>query len=218
MAKHRRTIAARLDAARVAIHNSLAETDVQTMLTEYGYDTDRLQQGRTLYERALALVQQQSDAYGEQTTAQAELEQAQEHADEIYLRHVKLARIALKADPVLAQRLGLGGDRKRSLSGWLHQARTFYHVALGDSQIVARLAPVGLTRTKLEQGQSLISAVEAADEAQGKERGEAQKATKERDAALDALDEWVSDLVAIAHIALETDPQLIEKLGIVEPS
>ena len=51
-----------------------------------------------------------------------------------------------------------------------------------------------------------------------KREGEAQQATKDRVAAMDALDEWMSDFVAIARIALEEKPQFLEKLGILEPS
>ncbi len=35
---------------------------------------------------------------------------------------------------------------------------------------------------------------------------------------MDALDEWMSDFVAIARIALEEKGQFPEKLGIMEPS
>jgi hypothetical protein len=46
----------------------------------------------------------------------------------------------------------------------------------------------------------------------------AQDATQARDAALDALDAWMSDFIAIARLALEERPQYMEKLGVVEPS
>ncbi len=48
---------------------------------------------------------------------------------------------------------------------------------------------------------------------QEKEKSEAQKATKARDAALDALEEWYTEFRELAQIALEDDSQQLEALG-----
>ena len=48
---------------------------------------------------------------------------------------------------------------------------------------------------------------------QEKEKSEAQKATKARDAALDALEEWYVEFRELAQIALEDDAQRLEALG-----
>ena len=53
---------------------------------------------------------------------------------------------------------------------------------------------------------------------QEKEKGEAQAATQKRDAALDAMQDWLSDYLAIAKVALEEEPQLLEGLGMLQRS
>ena len=51
-----------------------------------------------------------------------------------------------------------------------------------------------------------------------REKGEAQHTTQQRDKAFDALQDWMGDFVGISRIALESKPQYLEMLGIVEPS
>ena len=171
-----------------------------------------------LYEKALAAQQQQKAEYGEQVGATATLNEAWSTAKKSYMRLVKIARIAFKRNVGVAIKLDLNGDRKQSLSGWLLQAKQFYTNALGDPEVINALGQYGITSAKLEAAQAQMQAVEAADLTQEKEKGEAQSATKMRDGAIDALDDWLDDFVAIARVALEEDPQLLETMGILERS
>ncbi|RRD60443.1 hypothetical protein [Tannerella forsythia] len=45
-----------------------------------------------------------------------------------------------------------------------------------------------------------------------REKGESQDATKQKDAAFRAIETWLSDFFAVARIALEDNPQLLEAL------
>lgn len=205
----------RLLQAQVALDNSLSDGEVQTYLANFGYDVERLNAGKALYDNVNQLHQKQQVEYADQYSATDSLQQALTRAQAEYMRHVKIARIALKHGRGAYQKLGLTGDRKRTLSGWLAQARQFYLNALADAPVVGKLATFGLNQQKLEAAQQLVAEVEMANAAQEKEKGEAQQATLERDRAMDELDEWIGDFFAIAQIALEDKPQLLEKLGIV---
>jgi hypothetical protein len=209
----KRSIDERLLAAQVAIDNALGDAPILAALAAFGYDAARLGAGRALYEDALALVNAQKAEYGDQYEASAAVRAAWDAADAAYSASLKVARVALQDDPKAHAALMLGGARKQSLSGWIEQATAFYTNLLGDAGLMAAMAAFGYTQAKLEAEQALVQAVVAANLAQEKEKGEAQDATKQRDAKLDALDAWMSDFKAIAQVALEENAQWLEKLG-----
>lgn len=203
-----------LNSAQVAIDNALNNSEIQTYLSEYNYTPERIQAGKTLYETALAAQQKQQAEYGEQLSATETVNQAWSKAQKSYMRLIKLARVIFKNNPGIATQLGLNGQRKRSLSGWLLQAQQFYTNALNSAEVLNGFAEYGITEDKLKAAQTETLAVEAANAAQEQEKGEAQDATQQRDQAIDLLDDWLSDFIAIARIALEDRPQLLEVLGI----
>ncbi len=218
MAKPKHSIQDRLLAAQVAIHNALDDESLQGYLADFGYTQAKLEAGKALYETALAAQQTQQSEYGDQYDATDNVNRLWEEANKVYMRYVKVARIALRDWRGALSKLDLHGQRKRAIAGWIIQARQFYGSLLADADMMASMAEFGTTQAKLEAGKAQVDGVEEAHRIQGKERGEAQIATQARDAAMDALDQWVSDFIAIARLALEDEPQALEKLGIVEPS
>jgi hypothetical protein len=58
----------------------------------------------------------------------------------------------------------------------------------------------------LHAAQEQVAQAFALNSVQEQEKGEAQAATKQRDAAAEALDEWLSDFRVVAKIAL-TNPK-----------
>ncbi len=211
------TIDEKLLEAQVAITNA-ADPEIAQPLALFGYDADRIAEGQALYETANDLHQKQGREYGDQFAATDTLQKKLEEAKATYMRHVKIARIALKNERGIMQTLDLEGRRKFTLAGFISQARQFYTNALGDNTVIEKMLKFGIASEQLEAGKALVDATEAAKAAREKERGEAQQATVDRDEAMEALAEWLSDFFAIARIALEDKPQLLEKLGIVKAS
>lgn len=204
--------------AQNAISNALNQAVLKPLLEEYGYTEERLKEGESLYKKADEAHLGQKKEYGEQYKATDELDEAKANAGNVYMKHLKIARIAMGNAPGPANALQLAGTRSRTLSGWLSQSKAFYANALNDSLIMEALGKFNITKEKLETGQKLVLGCEAKYNIQLKEKGEAQTATKVRDALVDELDKWMSDFTGIARIALEENPQYLEMLGIVEPS
>ncbi len=212
------SIAAKLLFAKNALTNALGNENVKNALNLFGYGEAKLLEGQSLQEKATDLHEKQVKEYGEQFAATDELNQARKTAHKDYIIHLKIARIALRGDKNAVKSLGLSGKRKESLSGWISQTKTFYVNAISSKDVIDALSRFGITQQKLEASQDKVNDVESLAAAQLIEKGEAQAATVARDQALDELDEWMADFIAIARIALEDQPQLIEMLGIVDRS
>ena len=82
-----------------------------------------------------------------------------------------------------------------------------------DPGILQKLAVLKITDRDITQGRSQLQNVEKARAAYLREIGESQDATKQKDAAFAKMDDWMRDFYAVANIALEDQPQLMEALG-----
>lgn len=202
-------------AAQTMIENAIADNGIKTNIAGFGYSEAKLLDGKKLYEEAAALQNKQKKEYGEQIAATAELDQAWEEAERQYIRTLKIARVAFQKNVKADKAAMLYGSRKRSLSGWLEQAQAFYANILGDSNFINSLAEYGYTQEKLQAESALLDQIVIKHLQQKKETGEAQEATEIRDKALDELARWISDFRAVAKVALEENPQQLEKLGIL---
>ncbi len=209
----KRGIDQRLLDAQVAIDGALADEGIRAAVEIFSYDEAKLQAGQTLYQEAQDLVNKQKAEYGDQYEATEIVQAAWNEANTAYMRALKIARVAFKGDTKARSALMLGGTRKNSISGWLQQATPFYANILNDPDRLAAMATFGYDQAKLEAEQALLQVVRDANVVQLKEMGEAQEATELRDAKMDELDDWMSDFKAVARVALEDNPQWLEKLG-----
>ena len=216
--KKKRSIEDRTLAAQVAIDNSLNIPGISKELEVYGYNKNKLEQGRSLHDQAVKVITKQKAEYGDQFEATEDLAYAWELSEAAYMRSIKVSRVAFKKDRKANAALKLTGDRKETLSGFINQTTLFYDNLLADPQLLQGMKTFGYTKAKLTEEKKLVDKVVALNAKQEKEKGEAQATTKRRERVMDRLDAWMSDFRVIARVALEDKPQWLEKLGIKEES
>jgi hypothetical protein len=197
----------------VMIEN-VSDPGIKTALASYGFSGEKLLDGKKLYDEAIALQNLQKQKYGERIAATAELEQAWKIAKQQYMKTLKIARVAFRENVKADKATILYGIRKQSLSGWLEQAQIFYTNILNDSELMNILSMYGYSPEKLRRESTLIDEVLDKSLRQKQVIGEAQEATEARDKKISELAKWVSDLRAVAKVALAEDPQQLEKLGV----
>ncbi len=100
----------------------------------------------------------------------------------------------------------------------MDSVKVFYKEALENQEILTALQVLKVSTEELQTTQGLINDVEKLRNEYLNEKGESQEATKVKDEALKQLDKWMRNFYAVASIALEDNPQLIESLGKVVKS
>lgn len=204
-----------IESVSVLIDNAITENEIQAKLEVYGYTLERLNEGKSLLTILKEQQHQQKADYGQQFAATDAFQGAREVADKTYRRYHKVAQVAFRNNRSATQALGLNNLTKtRVYSQWLDRTSQFYANLLADNDLLAGMTRFGVTREQLEAGKSQVDATENARKARELKKGGAQSATSKRNTAYDNLNNWLSEFRPIVEIALEDEPQLLEKLGI----
>ncbi|MBN1427948.1 MAG: hypothetical protein JXB07_06155 [Anaerolineae bacterium] len=98
----------------------------------------------------------------------------------------------------------------RTTVGFIAAATTLFENAGG----IPHLAHYGYDAARLASKRTRITAYIEADNRQEAAKGATQQSTREQEAALRALNEWIAQYIKVARIALRKKAQLLEKIGI----
>jgi hypothetical protein len=207
-------IESRLYFTKNALDTVLSNPSIKNKLLEFGYDDEKLQKGLKFFEKANALHHQQLKEYGEQFEASAEVEKAYKAAWVVYIKYIKIARLAFRQKLTLYHTLQLEGERERTYSNFIKEALNFYEDSLSHKEIIQGLKEYNITKAKLEEGQKLLLAFRNLRHKQLKEMSEAVESTELRDDAIDAMEDWTAEFITISRIALEEAPEELQAIGV----
>ena len=205
------TIAQQLNAGQLAIRNSLSDPEIQSLVAQFGYPAEKLNEGKALYDCALSAVNAEKADAGAQQESSRILTQAEKSARDAYQALAKVARAVFLKDKAQLSALGLTGSTPKDTAGFLAAAYTLFD----NARTLPTLADYGYNSVKLQSERAKIAAYDTANQQQEAAKGAAQQATREQDAALQALNDWTAQYLKIAKVALSGKPQLLEKLGVL---
>ena len=209
-------ITERMTSANVAISNALSDAQIGALLGEYGYQTAKLSEGKTLLETADLSVKKQVAAHGDQKDSTARFLSAEKTARTAYQNLAQVARAAFARDKAKLAVLGLNAAMPKALPLFLTMATALFDNASHTAEIAEVLKSYGYSAEKLSKERGKIVELSAANQAQESAKGAAQQATFEQNRAMEALDYWMGGFVKVAKVALRDQPQLLEKLGILK--
>lgn len=213
MTNLRRTELQYLENYRLLFTNLDEVKDLKTELAEYGYDEAKIREGKTLYQNVQTLYDQNKKETAEEKEAYALFSKAFQELKTLYNKHRKIAKVALVKYPELWETLGIKGETSSAYLRNVEEMKTLYTQAQSHTTAKPILEKFKLTETIAQQQLTKIGEVEALRASYEKEKGESQDATKQKDKAFDTLSEWIKEFYAVAKIALDDRPQLLESIG-----
>jgi len=208
------TISNLLSSARLAFKNALNFPDILERVSEYGFDTERLQRSMQIHEEAFQATETQEGAVGDKEDHTAKTNKARMAAWDLYQSLAKVARAIFLRQPANLTKLELQGRMPRTTHGFLKRAYTLFDNALAMPELQAALLEYGYDEARLTEQRAIIAAYEEADHLQEAAKGTSQQATVVQNRALARLRDEYAQFRKIARVALRENPQLLEKLGI----
>ena len=202
-----------LEQYRVALENVETQTEIATIMAEFGYDETLIAEGKALFTQTRQTYDSNKKEDDETSESYQSFSTLKESLAKTYTLHKKKGKIIFSKDTITLNKLSLSGSLPTSYIKWLETVKKFYTVASSDTAIQSKLSRLKVTTEQLNNAIQLITTLEAARSKYLREKGESQDATKLKDKAFGEIDEWMSEFYAVAKIALEENPQLLESLG-----
>ena len=185
------------------------------LLETLGIDAAYIDKGEALYNEATRLVNDQKKEYQEQDLTYDKFYLEKDDAETDFNRTLKLARVLSRNDADLQNRLGLENGRVYAIESWIESSTGFYNRLLNEPGLVTKLGNFKVTVEQLNAEKTAIENLKQLRNEVTIEKGQAQEATRLRNEKLSELEDYAIELKAVAEIALEKRPQLLEKLGIL---
>jgi hypothetical protein len=213
MGRYKGNINKLLADAQLALANGRNIPEIFEVLSQYGYDNIRFDQGLQLYEQAHQLSSGQVMAFSEQQVVHEDLVAARGRTQSLYNAHRAFVRLALRGDQERRAALGAGGYYQQSFSAWIGQVNTFYTHLLEDAHTLQKLASYNVGVQQIEPAREALRQTIELNRLHKQRRTEARASTRARDDALFALRAWLNEFRTVARIAFAQTSESLVALG-----
>ena len=179
----------------------------QALLTRFGIDGVRLQEGKALLAQVQNSHWTMRNQRRQQKASTLSFHTEWGQARLLYRRHRQAARDVLGPDASQLLQKGL-----RNYAGWLAQAQEFYSALLNNPSYLEKLATIDIPADQLLRGSQLINAMVANKMAQTQNREGSRTSKQARDLQLNAAKDWFAVLMVAARAAFRQQPGMFEAI------
>ena len=201
-----------LEQFRISFDNAKSQTEIATIMAEFGYDSAVIGEGEALLAQARSAYDFNKKEGDETSKAYKDYAKVKEQLEKIYVLDRKKAKVIFQNDANAYQELGLAGEIPKSHINWLEAVKKFYTGLSESEERKAKVAKLKITQEGITKALELLGTVNALRSVFMKELGESQLSRKTKDEALAAIELWMRDFYAVAKIALDDKVKLMKAL------
>lgn len=212
------SIPTQLQQAETAINNTSKSAVLKAAMLPFGYTIAKLNEAKTLAGKARAAVEDSSSFYGDQRQRTAFVKTAFVEAKRAYQGLSKVARVIFAGQEGPLTTLGLNNAMPRRMDDFVLSAQVLFNWNGYSAEMKAALEASTYDGGKISEARGKIEELKTAREAQKDAMGDKQKAKKAQRKALNELHQWYMKFRKLARIALQDDPELLEKMDILHRS
>lgn len=202
-----------LESTKIALQNVETNPTIKPLMEALGYNTAKIDAGKALLQNAKTNFDTNQSLEDTRAKAYNAFELKRIEIDNAYTKDRKKAKIILKTNTLVLKELGLVGTIPKSYVNWLKKVSLFYNTLNAQPDLVSQLEVVQITKDHLKDVLTALNELENLRANYIQAKGNAQNATKTKNKSFTILEKWMSDFYAMARIALEEEPQLLESLG-----
>lgn len=201
--------------AKAYLENAASDAYIKEQILAIGYDEARLSEGHQMQQNALESRQKQLRLINQAKAAHTHMREVFSANYASFRDDVRLFRSAFFRNIVVKEKLGLYNTRKRTVPGFLEQARSLYTTLQKEPDILNELGKFNITDEAVRGKLAGLEEVEKAYQVSLDVDRASQDATDESGKNYQKLADWIRELQAACRIVLKDKPQLLEKVGIL---
>jgi hypothetical protein len=196
------------------LKTSISDDKVRGAVVKFGYSQQRIEEGRALF----GVLNQLEDEHAAASKAKADInhqkQQLQLYINKQYMKYLKIARIAFDGHIEATESLMLEGQREKVFNKWLVQITIFCNNLLANPTYWPYLDAYGVKMDLIQDLKKQLTQLNILSDKALQVTGQVRMLTSQKRQQTVLVQQWVSDYVKIARIALEDAPQTLRKLGI----
>lgn len=202
-----------LEVSRIALENVETNPIIKPLMEALGYNTAKIDEGKAILNKAKNQYLKNQQIEDAKLKAYKTFEDKRIEINTNYAKSRKKAKVIFKDDALVLRELGLVGSVPKSYVKWLEKVSLFYNTLNAQPDLLNKLSVLQITAQYITEQLAAINQLENLRAEYIQAKGNSQNATKTKNKAFRTLEKWMSDFYAVARIALEDEPQLLESLG-----